>query len=67
VNYIKKIRNCIESKPLICYINGKKFLIKEDSKETLQEKEKTEKLKEFTHAIIETGILLDKSIEDNIG
>ena len=55
----KKIRNCIESKPRIIKINGKKFLVKGDSEKTLEDKEKNEKLNEFTHAIGEAGILLD--------
>ena len=44
----------------------KKFLIKGDSEETLKSKEKTEKLKRFTNAIGEAGIVLDKPIEDKI-
>lgn len=39
----EKIKNCIENKPSIININNKKFLIKVDSKETLETKEKTEK------------------------
>lgn len=39
----EKIKNCIENKPSIININNKKFLIKGDSKETLETKEKTEK------------------------
>ena len=61
-----KIRNCIESKPRILEINKKKFLVKGDSQKTLEDKEKKEKLKPFTHAIGEAGILLDSFIEDKI-
>ena len=61
-----KIRNCIESKPRIIEINEKKFLVKGDSQKTLEDKEKDKKIKEFTHATGEAGILLDKLIEDKI-
>ncbi len=62
----KKIRNCIEGKPRIIEKEGKKFLVKGDSKETLEMREKNEKLKEYTHAIGEAGILLDKKDVDKI-
>ena len=62
----KKIRNCIESKPRIVNINDKKFLVKGDSIESLKNKEKIEKLKNFTYAVGEAGIILDKPILDKI-
>ena len=63
---INKIRNCIESKPRMIEIKKKKFLVKGDSQKTLEDKKKNEKLKKFTNAIGEAGILLDINIEDKI-
>ena len=62
----EKIKNCIESKPRIIEINKKKFLVKGDSEESLKNKEKTEKIKSYTNAVGEAGILLDKPLEDKI-
>ena len=62
----EKIKNCIESKPRIIEINKKKFLVKGDSKKSLENKEKIEKLKGTTYAIGEAGIALDHPIEDKI-
>ena len=62
----EKIKNCIESNPRIIEINKKKFLVKGDSLESLKEKEKNDKLKSYTNAAGEAGILLDKPIEDKI-
>ena len=62
----KKIKNCIESKPRIIEINKKKFLVKGDSEESLKSKEKTEKIKSYTSAVGEAGILLDVPIKDKI-
>ena len=61
-----KIRNCIECKPRIIEMNEKKFLVKGDSQKTLEDKKKNEKLKKFTNAIGEAGILLDINIKDKI-
>ena len=62
----EKIKNCIESKPRIMEKNNKKFLVKGDSETSLKEREKTEKMKKYTNAVGEAGILLDKKIEDSI-
>ena len=61
----EKIKNCIESKPRIIKMKGKKFLVKGDSKETLKRKEKEKNIKESTNIIGEAGILLEKPINDN--
>ena len=62
----KKIRNCIESKSRKIKINGKEFLVKGDSIETLKNKEKNGKLINFTYSTGEAGIALDFNIKDNI-
>lgn len=60
----EKIKNCIENKPRIIKIKGKKFLVKGDSKETLKSKEKEKNMKDKANVIGEAGILLEKPLND---
>ena len=69
-NLRDKIKNCIESKPRIIkkIIDGREkiFLVKGDSEETLKLKKQNNKIKKYTDAVGEAGILLEKEIKDSI-